>query len=64
MITRTNYRQYIMAEYRTMEGILHPSIENGENCCQKSDFDQQQTQSRLINVELNSTLTSVSLVCW
>ena len=56
--------QCIMAEDRAMEGILHPSIDDGKSCRQKLDFDQQQTRSRLIDVELNSTLISVSCVCW
>ena len=63
MISGTNSTQCIMVEDRAMEGISHPSIKDGKIFHGKSDFDQQQTRSRLIDVELNSTLTIVSHVC-
>ena len=64
MISSTNSTQCIIPEERAMEGISHPSIGDGKTCRRKSDFDQQQTRSRLSDVELNSTLTSAGRVCW
>ena len=64
MISSTNYTQYIVVGDRAMEGIPHPSINDGKSCRQKSNVDQQQMRLRLINVELNSTLISAGRVCW